>query len=197
MTTQRNAVNTPHTPGNLTRAENVPAIERASGRSWQEWLETFEAAGAQTLGPRAVARVAREAMPDLLTNPDWWAQATAIAFEQHAGLRVPGQSSTGTFRVSASRTLPLDRDSTLEVWLKHNGDTSEHLGHEVSQGRGSLADKRSFWRLSLEGAGRVEVAATAGKGPSKTILGVNHESLTDSQSIEQWRAYWKELLAGL
>ncbi|WP_053387896.1 hypothetical protein [Leucobacter japonicus] len=184
------------TDGNRTRAENVPAIERATGRDWGAWVALFEAQGAATLPHGEIAKIARAAVTDDLKNPDWWAQGIAIAYEQHAGLRVPGQSSTGTFRVSASRTLTLDRDAAIEAWTAAHGDRTEHLGHAPGDPRPSRTEKRSFWRFSLDGAGKVEISATP-KGDDKVILAVSQDGLADGDRIEEWRAHWKALLAAL
>lgn len=182
--------------GNQTRAESISGIERASGRAWDAWVELFEAQNAAKLSHPEIAKIARQAMPDTLANPDWWAQGTAIAYEQHAGLRVPGQSSDGFFRVSASRTMPLDRDAAIQAWVAAHGEAAEHRGCEVQKPRSSRTEKRSFWRFDLEGAGRIEVSA-APKGDDKVTLGVNHEGMTSGEEIEEWRAYWKSLLASL
>lgn len=182
--------------GNRTRAGNVPALERATGRGWDAWVDLFEAAGARELAHSEIARLARGAMPEGLDNPDWWAQGAAIAYEQHAGLRVPGQSSTGSFRVGASRTLPLDRDAAVEAWRAAHGDRVEHLGHAAGEARASRTEKRTFWRFDLDGAGRVEVSGTP-KGEGRATLAVNHEGLPSGDDVEQWRAHWKALLAEL
>lgn len=186
--------------GNNTRGERVPAIERATGRSWADWVAVFDAHGARSLGHAEIAKLALATMPHGVENEEWWAQGVAIAFEQHAGLRVPGQSSTGTFRVSASRTLPLDRDAALAAWVDRFGEVTEHLGHAVSGGRSSRTEKRSFWRFSLDGAGKVEVAAAlkdAAKDQAKTILAISQEGMDSGDRIEEWRAYWKAQLAQL
>lgn len=187
---------TPREDGNRTRPGNVPALERATGRPWDEWLRVFEAQNAKALDHAAIARLARAAMPDALQNPDWWAQSAAIAYEQHAGLRVPGQSSDGAFRVSASRTLPMDRDEAIAAWIAAHGDRAEHLGCATNAPRTSRTGKRSFWRCDLVGAGRVEVAA-AEKDRGRCTVAVNHQGLADGDRLEEWRAHWKELLAAL
>jgi len=179
---------------NRTKASNPEAVARASGRAWSEWLELFEAEGAGSLPHSEIARIARESMPPGTRNPDWWAQGAAIAFEQQAGLRVPGQSSTGSFRVSASRTLRLDRDAAVDAWEAGPGAAAAQLGHEVSGARRARTEKRSFWRAKLEGAGRVEISATP-KDADRIVLAVNHEGLPDGTRIEEWRAHWKSLLA--
>lgn len=202
--------------GTGTRAGSIQALERASGLPWPEWLAHFEAhglnahqtgtggagtgsAGADSPPAHAeIARIARLAMPEGLQNPDWWAQGAAIAYEQHAGLRVPGQSSTGDFRVSASRTVALDRDAAVEAWAAGPGALAEHDGHAASRPRRSRTDKRTFFRFDLDGAGRVEVAATPNaKDPAKSTLAVNHDGLPDAEAVEAWRAYWKARLIEL
>ncbi len=110
--------------------------------------------------PPEIARIALAALPEQLQNPHWWAQSVAIAFEQHVGLRVPGQSSTGDFRVSASRTMSCDRDEAVARWIARFAG-SPHLGHEVQSARQSRTEKRTFWRATLDGAGKLEVAAEA------------------------------------
>ncbi|KAM9863429.1 hypothetical protein ACI1US_00747 [Leucobacter sp. BZR 635] len=183
--------------GNQTRGERVPAIERATGRPWDEWVAVFTAHGARSLSHAEIAKLALSTMPHGVENEEWWAQGVAIAYEQHVGLRVPGQSSTGSFRVSASRTIALDRDAALEAWVVAHGATATHLGHTVTDRRSSRTEKRSFWRFNLAEAGKVEVAATIAKDPAKAIITISQDGLSDGELIEAWRAHWKGQLAGL
>lgn len=196
MTEHEDPQSIPESAGNRTRATSIPGIERASGMSWDAWLAIFDGAGARSLGHAEIARIARAALPADMQSLDWWAQGIAIAFEQQVGLRVPGQSSTGSFRVSASRTLPLDRDAAIEAWAAMHGSRAEHLGHPSGEVRRSRTDKRTFWRQSLDGAGRFEVAATP-KDDTRSVLAVSQEGLPDADGIEAWRAHWKALLAEL
>ena len=182
--------------GNRTRAESIQGIERATGRSWDEIVAEFDAAGAREMRHPEIAKLARRGMPEALKNPDWWAQAVSIAYEQHVGLRVPGQSSTGAYRVSASRTIEVDRDAAIDAFVRAHGERTDHLGHAPSAARPSRTEKRTFWRFSLDGAGKVEVSATP-KGDGRSSLTISHDGLTTPDDIENWRAHWKALLAEL
>lgn len=182
--------------GNRTRSESIPAIERATTRSWEDWLAFFAQHGAAKLTHTEIARHARTYIPDSTQNPEWWAQGVAIAYEQQMGLRVPGQSSTGEFRVSASRTVALDRDAVIEAWAAHAGTRTDHRGHTVNNIRRSRTAKRTFWRATLEDAGRVEVAASA-KGDDRSLVTIAHNGVPAADAIETWRAHWKDLLAEL
>lgn len=183
--------------GNETRGDRVPAIERATGRAWDDWVRVFDAHGARSLPHAEIAKLALATMPPGVESEEWWAQGVAIAFEQHAGLRVPGQSSTGTFRVSASRTVPLDRDAAIEAWRRAFGAEPQHRGLAVENGRSSRTDKRTFWRFALAGGGKVEVSATPAKDPAKSSLTISHDGLPSGDDVEAWRAHWKGQLAAL
>lgn len=181
--------------GNQTKATSIPGIERATERSWQDWLALFKAHDAAKLPHPEIAKIARAAVPETLYNPDWWAQGVAIAFEQHMGLRVPGQSSTGEFRVSASRTLDCDRDEAIERWIARFAGVP-HLDHEVHNVRQSRTAKRSFWRATLDNAGKLEVAAET-KNDGRSLVAISQTGLPGADVIEEWRAHWKSCLGKL
>lgn len=178
---------------NATRGANIPALERASNVTWADWLELFAGANAASLSHAEIAAIALTRMPTALENPEWWAQMATIAFEQHAGIRRPGQSADGTYRVSASRTITGDRDTAIERWAELALDTN-FLGAERSEPRRSRTDKRTFWRSNLTGLGKLEVAAAA-KDETKIIVTISHEGLPAESDVERWRAFWKEQLA--
>ena len=71
---------------------NISAIEAATNRPWQQWVQLLEEAGAGQMNHSQIAVLALELMPADVKQKEWWAQGTAVAFEQHAGLRVPGQA---------------------------------------------------------------------------------------------------------
>lgn len=173
----------------------IAGLERVSGLSWAEWVAAFEAAGARSLAHPEIAKIALEIMPEGVKNPGWWAQGAAIGYEYEVGIRVPGQSSTGSFRVNASRTMPGDRDAAIEAWAAAYGD-ADQLGHEVRDQRTSRTEKRTFWRATLEGAGKLDVAASA-KGEGKVLIALQHLDLEDDLRLAEWKAHWKALLADL
>lgn len=182
------------TSGNRTRPNSIPALERASGRSWDDWLAVFEAAGGTSASHGELAAAAIAAMPSDLENPGWWAQGAAIAFEQHTGMRVPGQLSDGSFGVSASRTLETDRDAAIEAWAALVASAADQRGRAFGEPRTSRTGKRSFWRASLADAGKVEASATP-KDEGRITFTVSQSGLADGAEIEAWRSHWKALLA--
>ena len=185
----------PHTQGNDTKANSIASIERATEKTWQTWLQVFGAANAENLAHPEIVSLVRAELPLTLQNPDWWAQGVAIAFEQHAGLRVPGQSSTGEYRVGASRTVQFERDAAIERWVQLWGE-ADHLGQPVFNVRRSRTEKRTFWRAQLGDVGKLEVAAAA-KGDDKAIVSTELTRLRSPDQIGEWRAHLKQCLAAL
>lgn len=188
-----------------TKPSNIPSIERATGTSWATWLTHFATNEASTKPHAQIARIALDHMPDGVANPEWWAQGVAIAYEQHAGIRVPGQSSTGTFQVSVSTTVTGNRDQAIEDWAEVMASRPKHRGHTASTPRRSRTEKRTFWRVDLQPpeptaasarVSKVEVAASD-KGEGKVLVSIQHRDLTHESDIETWRAHWKEQLASV
>lgn len=178
----------------MVSASNTSSIATSTGRSWEDWVSLLDARSARLLDHTAIARLALELMPTAAPNEEWWAQGVAVAYEQHAGLRVPGQSCSGDFRASASRTLPTDRDGAVAAWRERVGDLTEFrnvpLDGEPSESR---TEKWSYWRARLADGSRIAVNATD-KQPGKAVLSIEHGGLTSAEEGEQWRAYWKALL---
>ena len=181
----------------MVKPTNTAAIAQATGRAWDKWFSQLEDTGARTMNHTEIAQKALELMPDATDNKEWWAQGVAVAFEQQAGLRKPGQSSDGDFKFSVSKTFAGDKDAALQAWLDEFGDRTEFNGVEIEGSAStSSTDKWRYWRIKLVDGTRVSV--TIGDKPQgKSSLAVEHSKLDSAEAIEYWRPLWKELLAQL
>lgn len=181
----------------MVSASNTSSIAASTGRSWEEWVSLLDARSARLLDHTAIARLALEIMPAEAPNQEWWAQGVAVAYEQHAGLRLPGQSCAGDFRASASRTLATDRDGAVAAWRERVGGLDVFrdvpLDGEPTESR---TEKWSYWRARLADGSRITVNATD-KQPGKAVLSVEHAGLSSAEDGEQWRSHWKALLKEL
>lgn len=183
--------------GVMVTPSNTSGIARATGRPWDEWVALLEEAGARDLGHTAIAKLTLEYMPDAVERREWWAQGTAIAYEQHVGLRVPGQSCDGDFQFSTSRTVAGDKDQALAAWLRVIDAREEFGGVPVeAPAATSRTEKWRYWRVPLADGTRVAVNISDKPG-GKASVGVNHTKLDSAVAIEFWRPLWKQLLAQL
>lgn len=177
----------------MTRPVSTDGIEKATGRSWDDWLEFMKSIGAQALTHAEIAERVR-ATGDA---SGWWAQTITVAFEQHIGRRVPGQSSRGDFQVSVSRTLSGDMDDALALWLARVEGRSSFDEIPLADGpQVTRTQKWRYWRAGLVDGSRI-VVSTYDKGAGKAALTVSHENLASNEAQVQWRGYWKAFIADL
>lgn len=134
--------------------------------------------------------------PDL-ANQHWWAQNIAIAYEQHVGIRIPGQSCDGDFQVSVSKTVQGTLDEALAKMVALMDDVVELDGVPLEAPPSSSGtEKWRYWRCSFTDGGRVNVSIYA-KSPEKCSLSLQHSKLGTKEDTERWRAVWKEQLSRL
>ena|SRR6266508_6912405 len=93
------------------RRSSQTGVRRVTGRDRAEWFELLDAWGAAGRPFREIA--------DWLTGEHalsrWWAQKLIVEYEQARGLRPAGVRPSGTFAVTASKTVGVlvDRDGFL------------------------------------------------------------------------------------
>lgn len=91
------------------------AVAARTGRTWAQWVELLDAAGAAAWTHRDIAKHLR-ATHDV--GP-WWNQTVAVGYERIRGLRDVGQSRTGanasTYMANKSRTFPVSRGALFRA----------------------------------------------------------------------------------
>ncbi|SMY10555.1 hypothetical protein [Brevibacterium jeotgali] len=164
------------------------AIERATGLDWAAIAAAFDEAGGTSLSHAQLARAIEPLFTGRVENPGWWAQGATVAYEQAIGRRVSGQSSTGDFQVSASRTLPgaaedLRTRSAAEVVA-----AGRIAGLAVEPGgRESDTPKRLYWRTGLEAGAKLEVSVEPKEG-DRCLVTLTATKLSSQEQRDAARA---------
>lgn len=166
------------------------AVKAATGRSWDAWFELMHQAGAAELShPEIAARLADE-----YGVAPWWTQSITVEFERAIGRRQVGQSTSGDYAASASKTLRGDMDAALRAWQEHVRALPTFDGVPLaSEPDVSHTENWRYWRVSLADGSKV-VVNFSNKVDGKALLQVNHEKLPDQDAVERWKAYWKGIL---
>jgi hypothetical protein len=86
------------------------AMVQATGKTWNEWYEALDTAGAASWSHPQIASW----LADRHGVNSWWAQGVTVGYEQARGMRRPGQMADGTFSVGASRTMPFEQLPLLD-----------------------------------------------------------------------------------
>ena len=163
------------------------AIQRRTGRGWEEWFDLLDAWGAADRTHTDIARwVAKEHAID-----GWDAQAVTVSYERATGRRAVGQHADG-FTISASKTVAVPVDQLYEAFAD-----GSMRGRWLPEGglRERTALKPKSVRFDWgDGGTRVNVFFTA-KGDARSTAAIQHERLPDAEEAERMRAYWRERVA--
>ncbi|MFC8915679.1 hypothetical protein ACGF5F_10860 [Streptomyces sp. NPDC047821] len=180
----------------ITEKLSGEALSAATGKDWAAWFAVLDAWGATTRTHTEIARHLVEAHG----VPGWHAQSITVGYEQERGLREVGQSSTGDWQVSVSRTVDAPPEQVTEAftdpdvrrrWLAEGGLTVR----THRPGRSLTAD----WE---PGGGRISVrldpvAPVTPTGGPRTRIGLGHTKLPDADAVQAYKVFWKERLTEL
>jgi hypothetical protein len=165
------------------------AIQKSTGKTWDEWFPILDAWGAQERTHTEIARYVSEEHG----VPGWWSQSVTVAYEQARGIRLKYERPDG-FSVTASKTIAVPvvvlfeafvDDARRKEWLT-DGSMSFRTAQPGRTARFNWGD----------GSTRVNVGFTE-KGPSKSSVAVAHERLPDADEAETTKARWKARLIEL
>jgi hypothetical protein len=175
----------------LATNPRIKPVERATNRTWDEWLRFMDGIGAKDLDHKAIAlKVYEELEGTVEQQLGWWTQAVTVAYEQYIGRRIPGQRPDGTFQTSVSRSTSLGMQELMDRWTEFAaGD--EDVQDVVVQGdlRVSGTDRRISWRTRAKDGSSVVVISEPKKNGTASLV-VQHMGLQTPELNEEARERW-------
>lgn len=172
----------------------IAPVERATQRSWDDWLRFMDAIGAADLDHGQIATLVHEELARTGTeSAGWWAQSVTVAYEQHVGRRLPGQQPDGTFQASVSRATPLAMAELMERWTAFAATDPEARATAAEEPRLSATERRMHWRSSAADGYAVAVASEPRTG-GKASLVVTLTGLPSPESGAEARERWTTLV---
>jgi hypothetical protein len=166
------------------------AVQKATGRTWADWVAALDAAEAHRMSHRDIVRRVDETDGAI---GGWWCQSVAVGYERIRGLREVGQRRDGAFEASKSRTLPVDV-STLYAMFADARRRKKWLPQGPKRVRTALADKSI--RLDWEDGTQVNLHFVP-KGVAKSSVAVQHTKLAGKVAANRAKAFWQERLDAL
>src|SRR5699024_5560538 len=128
----------------MVKPTNTSAIAKATNRHWDKWITALDAASTRQMHHRDIDKQDLKLMPESVEQKERKEKGVAITYQQHAGLRVPGQTSTGSFQTSTSKTCPGDKDAALKAWLELVGTRDEFNGIDTEEA--ASTSETAKWR---------------------------------------------------
>ena len=172
----------------------IEAVERATGRPWDEWLGYFASIDAEHLSHHEIASALITELDGKVDNLGWWAQATAVAYEQYVGRRVPGQRPDGTFQTSVSRSTPLGMAALMEAWSLFAAADEDVLQIVVGDVRVSGTSNRITWRAKARDGASVIVISEPKKDGTASLV-VQHIGSADLDRNIEAKDTWTAITA--
>ncbi len=163
----------------------------ATGKTWDQWFAILDKWGARTKEHSEIARYLAEKHG----VPSWWSQSVTVTYERARGMRLKHQQLDGSgFAISASKTVGVDVgtlfDAVVVAKQRKQWLVDGTMSLRTSQPNRSA---RFDWE---DGSTRV-LFGFEDKGPSKSMVAIQHERLPDADEAEIAKAMWKKRLAEL
>ena len=165
------------------------AVEKATGKTWEEWFAVLDAADAVRMSHKEIAQWLNSSH----IESEWWCQSVTVGYEQARGIRKVNQKLDG-FTVSVSKTVPFPVSPVYEAWAEAS-QRSKWLPDSDKLDITTARQDKSI-RGKWGGSSVIAVSFTP-KGDSKTQVTVQHERLTAEGDVERMRSHWKSALAAM
>jgi hypothetical protein len=164
------------------------AVERATGRGWDEWIKLLDAAGAKSW-PHAEITLWLHKKHKIA---DWWCQMVTVGFEQASGRRVKHEKPDG-FEISISKTIAAPVAQAFEAWK--DATVRERWLPAAPLSIRKATPHKSI-RITWADGTHVSVNFWP-KGPLKCQVVPQHAKLPTAAAAEKAKAYWTERLEAL
>jgi hypothetical protein len=165
------------------------AMQRATGKSWDEWFALLDAWGGTTHNHTEIARHVAE----ICSIEGWWAQNVTVGYERARGMRALHERPDG-FTMNASKTFPVPVER-LFVAIVDDGKRACWLDGIALRLRTSQLSRSARFDV-LPGENRISVNFIA-KGPDKASAQFQQERLADAEDVAHWKAIWQGQFAHL
>lgn len=165
------------------------AVQRATGKAWDEWLKLLDRAGAKKMKHKDIAMM----LSRKFKVPDWWSQMVTVGYEQARGLRKLYEKAGG-FSANASKTYAAPVGQLFNAWNDPDKRARWLLDAPIEVRR-STGDKsiRMTWKA---GDSHVDVGFLP-KGANKCQVSIEHSKLKDTAAVLRQKEFWKDALGRL
>lgn len=164
------------------------AVIAKTGKSWAQWFEILDVAGAVRLEHKAIMKL----LGDKYKVGPWWRQMVSVEYERARGRRAVNEKATG-FSVSVSRTLLAGLPALFQAVVE--GRRRRKWFPKGVLKVTSLTENKYF-RASWNGEQRLEINFYGRPGGKAQVV-VQVNRLDDSAMVECERAAWKKALVKL
>ena len=165
------------------------AVQRATGKGWNEWFKLIDAAGGKKWDHKQIVAY----LSDEQGVGPWWQQMVTVGYERARGKRAMHQKADG-FSISRSKTLPASAAALFKAW-----NDARQRGRWLADPKFTIRTATASKSLRItwvDGRSSVDVMLYP-KAGGKTQLTVQHNKLSDAKAAAKMKTYWGEQLDSL
>jgi hypothetical protein len=165
---------------------STDAVARRTGKTWDDWFEILDSAGAASLDQRGVVAILAQKHG---IGP-WWQQTIATGYESLRAKATDKPPAPEGFQITTSCTLDAPVKRVFRLW-NDAGERARWLADERFVVRAGTADKiiKARW-----GKGTSHVAVSFSEKGGKTEVAVEHQQIESRAAADQMKAYWEKKL---
>ncbi|NLU80934.1 hypothetical protein HCA58_21765 [Micromonospora sp. HNM0581] len=173
----------------------IKPVERATNRSWDEWLKFMDRIDAKNLDHHGIALKVHEELCGTGIEPlGWWTQAVTVAYEQYSGKRIPGQRPDGTFQTSVSKSTKLAMKELMDAWVAFaEKDKAVQELIVADNLKVSGTDRRITWRVTAADGSFIIITSEPKPNGTATIVAGQQGLQTHELNLEA-KEKWKAIL---
>ena len=190
------------------------AVQKATGRDWDEWIAFIKAAGGDNMDHRALVQLASKAGQ---VESLWWQQSVAVGYEFARGRRVTGQTADAGFQLGVQRAIPMSQktlwqllfsEAGLAIWLGKAKSISLEPGSQFETAdavSGEIRRTKPGERIRLSLNGRfiehpftMQITLSCSRNTaSRTTLRFHAEKLHSEEERSTLRKHWNNVFDAL
>ncbi len=155
------------------------AVAAKTGRTWAQWVEALDAAGAPLLDHTALAKLVHTTFG----IGGWWSQSVAVGYERIRGRRELHQTAKG-FAVSKTRTFAVPLAALRRAFAPA---ALRHWFGETKVTPRKATPKVARW---TEADGTHVDVQLAAKERGRSVASLQHTRLASRDDVAQRRAFW-------
>jgi uncharacterized protein YndB with AHSA1/START domain len=164
---------------------STDAVARRTGKTWDDWFNVLDSAGAATLDQRGIIAILAQKHG---IGP-WWQQMIAVGYES---LRSKSEkpAAADDFQIVETCTLGAPVARVFKLWNDAN-ERAHWLADDRFVVKSATPGKalRARW-----GKGNSQVAVSFTDKAGKTEVAVEHRHIESRAAADQMKAYWQKKL---
>jgi hypothetical protein len=173
-----------NSPGYKINNMSNTAVEKATGKTWPQWIKALDAAGCAKMDHKQIVSVVSKKFD---VGP-WWQQMVTVGYEQARGLRAVHQKVDG-YSSSVSKTIAASAKDVFDAWVD---ESRRRKWMKPAKFTVTTATPHKSIRIKWDADDtRVNVGIYP-KGARKCQVTIEHNKLKD----EAWVAWTKKCWAG-